>query len=65
MGFQNVAEGGYRVGGNPPYGFVRVLVDSNGNVLEELPLGKTVRQPGCHVRAMPKDARRSPCGCKC
>jgi hypothetical protein len=51
---QKLAEGGYRVGGNAPYGFVRVLVDASGNILEELPPGKTVRQQGCHVRAMPK-----------
>ncbi len=59
LGFQKtLAQGGYRVGGNPPYGFVRVLVDASGNVLEELPPGKTVRQPGCHVRAMPKDVQK-------
>ncbi|HEY7308435.1 MAG TPA: recombinase family protein [Gemmataceae bacterium] len=59
LGFQKMlAEGGYRVGGNPSYGFVRVLVDASGNVLEELPQGKTVRQPGCHVRAIPKDAEK-------
>ena len=59
LGFQKVlAEGGYRVGGNAPYGFVRVLVDSAGNILEELPPGKTVRQPGCHVRVVPKDAQK-------
>jgi hypothetical protein len=51
---QKLAEGGYRVGGNAPYGFARVLVDAAGTVLEELPPGKTVRQPGCHVRVMPK-----------
>ncbi len=51
---QQLAAGGYRVGGNPPYGFVRVLVDASGSILEELPPGKTVRQPGCHVRVRPK-----------
>jgi hypothetical protein len=57
--FQRVlAEGGYRVGGNAPYGFGRVLVDAGGNVLEELPPGKTVRQPGCHVRVAPKDPEK-------
>ena len=51
---KKLAEGGYRVGGNAPYGFVRVLVDAAGNVLEELPPGKRVRQQGCHVRVRPK-----------
>ena len=56
LGFQKMlAEGGYRTGGNAPYGFIRVLVDGNGNILEELPPGKTVRQQGCHVRVVPKD----------
>jgi hypothetical protein len=56
LGFQRVlAQGGYRTGGNAPYGFGRVLVDGSGAVLEELPRGKTVRQPGCHVRVVPKD----------
>jgi hypothetical protein len=51
---QKLAEGGNRVGGNAPYGFVRVLVDANGSIVEELSPGKTVRQQGCHVRVMPK-----------
>ena len=47
LGFQKVlAEGGFRVGGNAAYGFVRVLVDNAGKVLEELPPGKTVRAAG-------------------
>jgi len=46
---------GFRTGGNAPYGFVRVLVDAQSRVLEELPPGRRVRQSGCHVRAMPKD----------
>jgi len=52
---QTLAQGGYRVGGNAPYGFVRVLVDANGHEVEELPPGKWVKQPGCHVRIKPKD----------
>jgi hypothetical protein len=55
---QKLAEGGHRVGGNAPYGFVRVLVDIGGNVLEQLPRGKTVRQQGCHVRVIPKDLEK-------
>lgn len=53
---RQLALGGFRVGGNPPYGFVRALVNSAGEVLEELPPGRLVRQAGCHVRIMPKDA---------
>ncbi len=45
---------GFRTGGNAPYGFVRVLVDGQGRILEELAPGRRVRQSGCHVRAMPK-----------
>jgi DNA invertase Pin-like site-specific DNA recombinase len=44
---KQLAEGGFRCGGIAPYGFVRVLVDANGNMIEELPDGKVVRQPGC------------------
>jgi DNA invertase Pin-like site-specific DNA recombinase len=51
---QELADGGYRVGGNAPYGFGRVLVNAAGDILEELPRGKTVKQAGCHVRAVPK-----------
>ena len=55
---KDLARRGYRVGGNAPYGFVRVLVDDTGSILEELPRGKTVRQPGCHVRVVPKDPEK-------
>jgi len=50
-----LASQGYRVGGNAPYGFMRILVNSNNEIIEELPPGKTVKQAGCHVRLMPKD----------
>ncbi len=53
-----LAEGGYRTGGNAPYGFARVLVDGAGNVLEKLPPGKTVTQAGCHVRVVPDDPEK-------
>ena len=49
---------GFRMGGKPPYGFVRVLVDSSGQILEELTPGRVVRQAGCHVRIMPKDEEK-------
>jgi Recombinase len=56
LGFQqNLAQGGYRVAGNAPFGFVRVLVDATGQILEELPRGKTVKLAACHVRVVPKD----------
>ncbi len=54
-GHRGRAVEGYRTGGKPPYGFVRILVDSSGMELEELPPGKVVRQPGCRVRIKPKD----------
>lgn len=50
-----LAKGGYWAGGRAPYGFVRVLVDAQGKILEELADGRRVRQQGCHVRIMPKD----------
>jgi hypothetical protein len=53
-----LAEGGYRTGGNAPYGFGRVLVDAAGQVLQELPPGRTARQPGCHVRIIPRDEQK-------
>lgn len=51
----NLANKGYRIGGNAPYGFTRALVNEQGEVLEELPRGKRVRQAGCHVVSIPKD----------
>src|SRR5262245_33735145 len=56
LGFQlRLAEQGFRTGGNAPYGFVRVLVNAAGTVLETLPPGKLVQQAGCHVRVVPHD----------
>ncbi len=53
-----LAKGGYWAGGRAPYGFVRVLVDAQGKVLEELADGRRIRQQGCHVRVMPKDSAK-------
>ena len=55
---RQLAQGGYRTGGNAPYGFGRALVDAAGTVVQELPAGMTARQPGCHVRLVPKDLRQ-------
>ena len=41
------------VGGTPPYGFVRALIDDAGQILEVMPKGKRVRQLGCHVVWIP------------
>ena len=46
---------GYWTGGSAPYGFVRALMNEQGEILEELPKGKRVRQSGCHVVIIPKD----------
>ena len=55
---RTLALGGYWTGGDPPFGFVRVLVDANGNELEELLKGRRVRQAGCHVRIKAKDPEK-------
>ena len=52
---KGIAGDGYRLGGPAPYGFVRVLVDSSGKEIEDLPPGKKVDQRGCRVRVKPKD----------
>lgn len=54
----HLAKKGRWTGGNPPYGFARVLVDEQGNRIEELTPGKYVRQAGCHVVIVPKDERK-------
>ena len=53
-----LAKGGHWTGGRAPYGFIRVLVNAAGKVLEELPDGRRVREPGCHVKIMPKDVAK-------
>ena len=52
---RGLAEQGYWLGGRPPLGFIRILVDASGNELEELPDRRHVEDPGCHVRIKPKD----------
>ena len=49
---------GFSTGGNAPYGWVRVLVDRDGNEVMELPHGRKIREPGCHVRHKPKDMEK-------
>lgn len=53
--FLHLASHGYRTGGNPPYGFARFLVGSDGAKIQELPKGMLIRQAGCHVKIFPKD----------
>jgi DNA invertase Pin-like site-specific DNA recombinase len=48
-----LAQQGMSIGGTPPYGFVRALVNCKGETVEILPSGKRVRQSGCHVQWMP------------
>jgi len=55
---KTLAEGGFRTGGKPPYGFGRILVDSSGKTLQDLPPGRRVRQPGCHVRIVVTDPEK-------
>jgi len=45
----HLARKGFWTGGNAPYGFTRALANERGEILEELPRGKRVRQAGCHV----------------
>ena len=53
-----LARDGKWTGGNAPYGFTRALIDAQGNILEKLPRGKSVRQPGCHVVILPDDEEK-------
>ena len=52
---RHLAESGFSTGGRAPYGFARVLVDSSGKELEDLPPGRKVRQQGCHVLWKPRE----------
>jgi DNA invertase Pin-like site-specific DNA recombinase len=53
-----LANKGFWTGGNAPYGFTRALANDRGEILEELPRGKRVRQAGCHVVIIPKDMEK-------
>jgi hypothetical protein len=53
-----LAKGGFWTGGRPPWGFIRILVDSQGRELQELPEGTSVRREGCHVRIKPHDFQK-------
>ena len=55
---RHIASPGGWTGANAQYGCTRVLIDAQGNVLEELPPGRSVRQPGCHVQIRPKDQNK-------
>jgi len=50
-----LAQAGFRTGGCAPFGFIRILVDSDGNEVMELPDKLKVRREGCHVRIKPHD----------
>ena len=49
------AQLGHWQGGNAPYGFKRVLVGSDGKVIEALSRGRRVQEKGCHVEIVPGD----------
>jgi len=51
---RGLAEQAYWLGGRPPLGFIRILVDGSGKEIEELPDGRRVEQRGCHVRIKPR-----------
>ncbi|HET6328315.1 MAG TPA: recombinase family protein [Planctomycetaceae bacterium] len=51
----HLARQGYWTGGPAPYGCGRMLVDAEGNKIQELEDGMTVRREGCHVRIFLKD----------
>lgn len=55
---QQLAQQGYSTGRRAPYGFARFLVDASGETCEELPPGRKVRQPGCHVVILPGDPEK-------
>jgi len=50
-----LAKQGAWTGGNAPYGYKRVLVGSDGTILEDLEDGRKVSQAGCHVEIAPGD----------
>ena len=48
-----LAESGFSIGGEPPYGFRRWLVDAGGARRRELERGEYVKMPGHHVVWLP------------
>ena len=50
----SLARQGYWAGGRAPYGFVRMLVAPDGEIVRELQEGERVRQSGHHVSIRPK-----------
>jgi hypothetical protein len=50
---KSLAAKGFSTGGNPPYGHVRALFSPDGELVEILAQGRTVRQDGFHVRWIP------------
>ena len=52
------AKQGFRTGGRPPYGFARVLVDSDGKKIRELLPGEVVKMEGCHIVNHPSDPEK-------
>jgi hypothetical protein len=48
-----LAKGGYSTGGEPPFGFHRVLVRADGAIVRPLADGEVVRQSGHHVVWLP------------
>lgn len=51
----NLARRGFRADGSAPYGFTRVLVDAQGNEIQELAEKATIRREGCHISIKPQD----------
>lgn len=48
-----LAEAGFSIGGDPPYGFRRWLTPTNGEPVRELARGERVRMSGHHVVLLP------------
>lgn len=53
-----IAKDGNWTGGQAPHGFIRILVNSNGEEVMELPPGRQASEKGCRVRIKPKDSAK-------